>query len=65
MLVICLPSMLNAAEMALGQSCPPAGPEAARWPCGAHAVLRKASSSSPGRQRLLSLTHVVKDPGRS
>ena len=62
---MCLASVLNVAEASLGQSCPPAGPGAARWPRGMRAALRKASSSHPGRQKLLSLTHVVKDPGRS
>lgn len=56
--------MLNATEVALGQSCPPAGHGAARWPHGRHAALRKASSSHLAWQMLLSLTHVVKDPGR-
>lgn len=52
-LVMCLPFMLNVAEVALGQWCPPEGPGAARWASGMCAMLRKASSSHPAWQRLL------------
>lgn len=63
-LVTCLPTVLNAAEVALGQLCPPAGPGPVRQPCGMHAMLRRVSSSHPGQQRLLSLTYAGKDLGR-
>lgn len=61
---MCLPSLLEVAGVALGQLCPSAGARAARWPHGVCATLRMASSSCPGRQRLLNLTHAGKDSGR-